>query len=577
MSGFRMVWLLLALGCGWIGQAQAQGLLILCYHEISQAQARQDDESVDVDALARQLEWLRGAGFRFVSLDDAMAASAGGPALPDKSVLLSFDDGYRSVYTQVYPVLKAFRAPALIGLVGSWLSPPEGGSVNFAGVKVPRDDFLSWGQIREMQASGLVEVANHTFDLHYGIQANPQGNLLPAASSARYDPASGSYESHGQFLARVERDLARNSALLRQKLGRAPRAMVWPYGSYTREAGAIAAKLGMPAMLTLDDGVNGPDVPLSALRRVLVGADMSLADFARLVQASQRWPQGIAPRPERAMPLSLDDIYDPDPAKQEEKLGKALDRVKEMGASIVYLKAFHDQDGDGVARQLYFPNSHLPMRADLFNRAAWQLDSRVGVEVYAWLPVDGLRLPPPALFDVYRELGRAGRFRGLLFRGEGLPPAGAPAMGGRDALQLRLAEAVRESNPRLKAASGLDGDALLSGAADDDWRRMLAEYDRVEVSATPRQAAGGNADDWLRRLQRKVAETPGALEKTVFELPSVDPRSGKPVPAETLAGWMRELNGWGVRQMAYYPGLPDSDAAGWRTLRRAFSLAETPR
>ncbi|VEB43810.1 Poly-beta-1,6-N-acetyl-D-glucosamine N-deacetylase precursor [Chromobacterium violaceum] len=59
------------------------------------------------------------------------------------------------------------------------------------------------------------------------------------------------------------------------------------------------------------------------------------------------------------------------------------------------------------------------MRADLFNRAAWQLDSRVGVEVYAWLPVDGLRLPPPALFDVYRELGRAGRFRGLLFRGEG--------------------------------------------------------------------------------------------------------------------------------------------------------------
>nr|WP_258865254.1 hypothetical protein [Chromobacterium violaceum] len=40
---------------------------------------------------------------------------------------------------------------------------------------------------------------------------------------------------------------------------------------------------------------------------------------------------------------------------------------------------------------------------------------------------------------------------------------------------------------------------------------------------------------------------------------------------------MRELNGWGVRQMAYYPDLPDNDAAGWRALRRAFSLAETPR
>ncbi|WP_230369807.1 poly-beta-1,6-N-acetyl-D-glucosamine N-deacetylase PgaB [Paludibacterium denitrificans] len=75
------------------------------------------------------------------------------------------------------------------------------------------------------------------------------------------------------------------------------------------------------------------------------------------------------------MHVDLDYIYDPSPARQEENLGKLLDRVKAMGPSVVYLQAFADPDGNGAADALYFPNRHLPMRADLFSRVALAVEN----------------------------------------------------------------------------------------------------------------------------------------------------------------------------------------------------------
>ena len=53
----------------------------------------------------------------------------------------------------------------------------------------------------------------------------------------------------------------------------------------------------------------------------------------------------------------------------------------------MFLQAYSDPTGDGLVRSVYFPNRWLPVRADLFNRAAWQLHNRANVMVYAWMPV----------------------------------------------------------------------------------------------------------------------------------------------------------------------------------------------
>lgn len=156
-------------------------------------------------------------------------------------------------------------------------------------------------------------------------------------------------------------------------------------------------------------------------------------------------------RPQKIMHVDLDYVYDPDPEQQERNLGHLLERITWMGVNTVYLQAFSDPDGNGSATAVYFRNRRLPMRADLFNRVAWQIRTRTPVRrLYAWMPglawelpatdpaandrvltlagdktdrvnMGYLRLSPfsprarQAIREVYEDLARSAPFDGLLF------------------------------------------------------------------------------------------------------------------------------------------------------------------
>lgn len=368
---------------------QAAELHILGYHDVrDDLLERPYALTITTESLTQQLAWLKDQGFHFISIDDVLAAKRGERSLPKKAVLLTFDDCYRSHYTHVFPLLKAFAAPAVMACVGSWLAPEEGEMVRYGDETVPRSLFLSPAQIREMADSGLVEFASHTYDLHYGLRANPQGNSQPAVVSAAFDPAQQRYESAAQQVERVEQDLLKSTEDLARLTGRRPRVMVWPYGAYNEPAIEAARKAGMPITLSMDRPVRRLDeAQLDRLGRVMILHNPTLADFA--LEFDERTPPFI-----RAVQVDLDRVYDPDPKQQEANLGALIERVRLLGVNTVYLQAFADPDGDGAADALYFPNRHLPVRADLFNRALWQLRTRAGVKrIYAWMPVSAYLLP----------------------------------------------------------------------------------------------------------------------------------------------------------------------------------------
>ncbi len=169
--------------------------------------------------------------------------------------------------------------------------------------------------------------------------------------------------------------------MIERRTGHRPRAMVWPYGRYNEPLTGLAARLGMPLSFDLGDHGYNALQDGDVIRRALIPHGATLESLIETLNEPARH------QPIRTVQVDLDYVYDPDSAQQERNLDHLLDRIKALGINTVYLQAFADPDGDGAADALYFPNRHLPVRADLFNRAAWQLATRAGVKVYAWLPV----------------------------------------------------------------------------------------------------------------------------------------------------------------------------------------------
>lgn len=638
----RALFIFLMLCCLPAAGQGANSYRVLCYHDVQEdVRVNPDPYAVDTAQLVSQFAWLRENAYKVVSLDDVIAAREGRRSLPDKAVLLSFDDGYRSAYTRVFPLLKLFGYPAVVALSGRWLDAPADGKVEYDGTEVPRSQFLSWEEISEMRASGLIEIASHSYDLHRGVVANPQRSLIPAAVSYQYTDRG--YEEQDAHVARIRADLARNSALIKSKTGRAPRAMVWPFGAYSAQAIEIARELGMPFTMNLDGGVNDPAGDLSRIRRDLIVGNPALNDFIVQMKKAPR------PAPQRVVQVDLDYVYDANARQQQANLDRLIERMRALRASTVYLQAFSDPDGNGQAEALYFPNRHLPMRADLFSYVAWQLHTRAEVKVYAWMPVLAFELPSqnavahkvvqssdPQLTDssgryrrltpfsvevratigeIYEDLARHARLDGLLFHDDALlddfeddsdPARQTYAQWGFpspvDAIRAdaqaferwtrrktavliaftgELAQRVRRYQGEIKTARNLYARPVLEPRSEARFAQTLPDflsaYDYTALMAMPRLEGAVRRDEWLDTLVGKVAQQPGGLNKTVFELQSFDWNTGKPVPTSELAAQMLRLQRSGALNIGYYPDDFPADHPALSNLKPALSLQSFPR
>jgi biofilm PGA synthesis lipoprotein PgaB len=368
--------------------AQSRDFLALCYHDVRDDVAGQydpDTNAVSTYQLFRHFAWFKDHGFHPVSVDQILKAKSGDLPLPEKALLLTFDDGLKSFYTRVFPILKLFNYPAVLALEISWLELKPGEHLNYGEKKLERKDFLTWDEILEMKSSGLVEVASHSYNLHRGILSNPQGNKQPAATSREYFPEKQRYEKDEEYEERIHKDLLKSVTILKDKIGQKPRVMIWPFGRCNKRIIEISKRVGMGITLTLIHKKNNLDC-LEDIGRILIFQNPSVEDLNwDLVNWEHRDPQ-------RMIQVDLDYIYDPDENQMKKNLDILLDRVKEMKINVVYLQAFSDIDGDGVAEALYFPNRHMDIKADLFNRVAWQLKTRSEVQVYAWMPVMAFKL-----------------------------------------------------------------------------------------------------------------------------------------------------------------------------------------
>ena len=185
-------------------------LYILMYHSVVPDGDACNKWTTTESQFRADLQWMAEHGYTTV-LPGELAA---GQPLPERAVLITFDDGYADNYNTAFPVLKDVGAKAVISPVVAYVETEIYG-------------FLTWDMCREMVESGLVEIGSHTYDLHRQVPGMPLG--IPRRSA----------ESRQDYEDRVFTDIETSIQLLEAKLGREVTFFAYPYGQSDAWASAF--------------------------------------------------------------------------------------------------------------------------------------------------------------------------------------------------------------------------------------------------------------------------------------------------------------------------------------------------
>ena len=581
--------------------AEAQ-VAILCYHEVD----RQGDAfAVTHERLESHLAKMKQDGYHFVSLDEYIRYAKGELSLPEKSVMITFDDGYRSFYTKVYPLLKKYRVPGMLAIVSSWTN----------GEEKPNDvrDLASWQELKEMEDSGLVSVVSHTHAMHKQQAINAQGARNGVVGSHLY--FNGRYETQEEYEQRLANDIAEVQRLFQEKLGHKCRAMVWPYGIYSKESVEIAKASGMEATFLLDGGVNAPggDSLLYA-KRIIMTSDMGTKKLENLLTVDHDEWNG---KPLRLAQVDLDNIYSEDSAQYEDNIQAMLSNLDGNQINVVALQAFADPDGDGNVDAVYFANSVVPVAADILGHVVNRLQQE-NLTVVAWLPVlnyqtflkeDGSntvqsagekgwyrRLSPFAKDDLQKvnrlfyELATNTQVEGVLLQddlylgeeedvspvaraayqeafGTAMPAPGAMSEAEKeqfgtwkrealDSAADAAIESFKKMRPKAITMRDIYAGAVLDAQAEtwlgQSYEDYLAKYDYTVVMAYPYMDGAENPQEYLREVAKAVKDK-GGVGKTIVKVQSYDWKKEAWLDGKAFAGQLKTLKQAGMRNLGYYP------------------------
>jgi peptidoglycan/xylan/chitin deacetylase (PgdA/CDA1 family) len=227
-----------------VGPTGYQLVPVLCYHNLGESSKGR--LVLGAKAFERQMQFLKERGYRVLSVRELVEFMHLRRQIPRRSVVLTFDDGYKAFREHAYPVLKRLGFTATLFVYTDYIGAGR--------------NALSWPELRALQAEG--------FEVH-------------AHSKSHADLRRGAGEGDAAYARRMKAELESPQALFRRHLGRASDVLAYPYG-YSDEALLEKAKeVGYVAAFTVRREGNPSFVASLRANRSQIYSEMSLEDFAR--------------------------------------------------------------------------------------------------------------------------------------------------------------------------------------------------------------------------------------------------------------------------------------------------------
>lgn len=224
-------------------------LPILCYHHVGVPREAEGHRRLWIsrERFAAQMAYLSQAGYRCVTLRDALAYLRDGREAPPRTVVLTFDDGYHDFYQAAYPILSQYGFPATVfvviravGRVSRWGEGPEA-------------LLMSWQEIQELHREGM-EFGSHSL-------SHPRLTRIP--------------------LDAAEQELRKSRQVLEEQLGMAVHSFAYPYGDCDPSLERLVEETGYSLACSIVRGNLHAPHDRFRLKRVPVDEFTSMARFRR--------------------------------------------------------------------------------------------------------------------------------------------------------------------------------------------------------------------------------------------------------------------------------------------------------
>ena len=210
-------------------------LPIIMYHSI--LKSRSGKFIVSPDILERDMLFLQKHGYTTVFTQEVIDYVKGKGELPDKPIIVTFDDGYFNNLHYALPIFERLGLKGVINVVGHYADKAIAENDTN-----PNYSHLTWEQTRQLKDSGRFEIGNHTYDMH-----RQRGRLgvtkLRGECSEDYRKA-------------LEADIGRLQKNLTEKSGVTPNVFAYPFGKYCKDTPQILKDMGFEAIFTCNEGIN---------------------------------------------------------------------------------------------------------------------------------------------------------------------------------------------------------------------------------------------------------------------------------------------------------------------------------
>lgn len=253
----------LVCGCARAQPVDARGtaacdLPVIMYHSVLKDPARTGKYVVTPQKLESDVAWLLKNGYTIVTADEVIEFAGGRGLLPERPVLLTFDDGYLNNLTYVLPILEKYDCTAVVAIVGAYTE-----RYSAAPDPNPNYAYVSWGEAYELVLSGRVELANHTYDMH-----GQQGRMGAARKKG---------ESEADYRAAFIADVGRLQGALGAHTHTTPALFAYPFGVVDHASRAMLREMGFAGSLTCRERVS----------RIVFGDPETLWELGRFNRAGE--------------------------------------------------------------------------------------------------------------------------------------------------------------------------------------------------------------------------------------------------------------------------------------------------